>query len=195
MKRPYQRATPPEEIEAQEKQCIYCSLYFQPDLLAQHQQAVHKEEMTAPEPQLPRGADSLPPGTIVNSGDGTGQPGIPLKVPWTRTWVEKGRQCPGSECGWRFISQVPAESAAPCPKCGRDGRPMFGMVEWEAPPDAAKTVIFNGVRYDISPVNTNIIPSIIRDIARQSIRDTRAATNSSNKLPTVGFLPPLEEEP
>ena len=199
------RATEKAEAKNAEakSQCLFCGLFFQEVLLLPHQQAVHaallKEAESRKAPQLTAEQRKLSPGSIVRTD---GPEGVPVKVPWSREWLERGWECDDSRCkdpakpGWRVIPE--AGRTPVCGVCGGPMHPMFGMVDWDAPGDCAESVMLNGVRYDLVPGATNRVPSIIRDIARQSITATRQGDRQIpagvRRLATAGLLPPLEEE-
>lgn len=189
------------EPNVAEEQCLYCSLYFQN--VSAHQRLVHKGEI--PDDKPPAVSEKSVPGTIVHPLTVAGQPPAPpYKVPWTRKWVEEGyecRQCPPGIS--RYLGPV-----AVCERChGGPVTPMFPKVEYEPPRDM--TVTFNGVPYRLQGGEVNIVPSIIRDIARESVQGDRMFTKEgyiipkqasdgvlagTKKLEMVGFMPAVEED-
>ena len=193
-------ADPPAEV-----QCEYCSLYFQAAVLPVHQGKVHKGEIPV-EVALPAGAASLSPGSILRIGVGPDQRGIPSKVPWTRQWVEQGWECLNPDCkdpakpGWRKIPK--GDEIPSCSVCHQPMRKMFDMVDWDVPDQCPSYVNYGGVEYRLAPGQVNRIPSIIRDIARQSMDATKHMAEPKQdgdpvgwaRLGTVGLMPSLEEE-
>lgn len=188
-----------EVVTAAEIQCEYCSLYFSSAVLIKHQMRVHKGELLSEE-LLPKTTNSsLSPGAIVRSG------GIPMKVPWTKRWIEEGWECENSGCkdpaksGWRATS--PDGTSLSCGVCGQPLKKMFQMIDWDAPENAPHAVTYQGVRYDIQIGDMNHIPDVIAAIARESIRAGRAIPllnanqeGVAGRLRQTGFLPPIGEE-
>ena len=130
----------------------------------------------------------MQPGTITGRGIGN-----PRKTPWTRELMENGWEC--TKCRWKVVGETTA-----CPKCSGPMTRMYPMVEYDPPTDLPVTV--NGIRYFLKGNQTNTVPNIVRDIARQFFRETADPLRPRQpgdpvgvrKLETVGFLPPVEED-
>ena len=192
-------ANPEEEV-----QCIYCSLEFRRKNLDEHQQALHRGEMLQQEQVLPAAAASLSPGSTVRSPSVNGQPGIPMKVPWSIKWITDGFECenPGdrdpARGGWR---KIPEDDEVPtCDVCGKPMRKMFQIVHWDAPSESPDFVQWNGVSCKVFPGRENILPDIFVSILRESIKsrtgvDATAPRQASDlgkvpftKLAMTGFI-------
>ena len=190
------RAERPEP-QVHEDQCLYCSLYFQD--VAAHQRLVHKGDK--PSDPIPEGIEGFGPGTIVRPPSAPGRdPQPPYKVPWTNEWVDKGYECRACPPGMsRYMG--PREK---CDRCGMGPvTKMFEKVEFEPPRDM--DVGFGQARYHLVANQVNLVPSIIRDVARQSLQAEREPLKPKQdsdfgkltgvrRLETVGFLPSLEED-
>jgi len=164
-----------------EKQCLYCGLRFDSDILAEHQRLMHKGDMPTEIAELPKGSDKLAAGAILRAGASATSDGIPLKTPHSKRLLEHGWECddPGDrvmeEGGWRYIPDPGAEMP---PKCQRCGGPMhkISRLDWVYIPDnAPHNVTYQGQRYDLAVGEQNYLPDVITSLLFESIAATKAA--------------------
>lgn len=191
-----------------EKQCVYCGNRFDSDILAQHQLLMHKGDMPTEEVQLPKGAEKLGAGSTIRAGQSSTTAGVPIKVGWSKRLLEEGVECNDSGCkvtdegGWRFIPEEGMPVPALCFRCGGPTHQISEMVEWDAPENSPHTASFQNLFYTIAAGETNRLPAVIRDIARESIASTRAAVippisqvaqGQTGRLSRVGWIDDSDE--
>lgn len=195
--------------QPQKAQCLYCSLEFYPDLLSQHQEAMHPAERPDTRDLLTADQANAPPGTVIRRGGTGDSPGIPIKARWNRQLLELACECPG--CGnvvkgkWDSTDEMTRKVLPPakCPGCG-DGPMswMFPTVDFEPPTN--EIITYEGVSYYVLGERVNKVPSVIKGLYDQSVRESRRPWEpkqdsdfqrmQGRPLAMKGLLPPIEDE-